>query len=504
MRTDPGSSLIAVGAVLIGYFGAVGEEPHSLHELLELYTRPPFVAFAMLYLLVFVSILTMAHLTEWQLLWQPNLQQQRGRMRRRWRSLARRRRSTPALATVAEVSENSSGIATPNPTPALNTERTKLLIDTLATDLDAGKSMHGTLMDASRTGPSGERRPSYGAIPHKRTPLKRANSTPAAPVRDVEADAQKPTIPSVFSLPENRPTVLALAVAYSATSGTLSGVCLLLAKSGVDLLVLTVRRNNQLSSPLSWMLISILLAAALLQLWYLNKSLKLADPVLVCPLAFCFYNISSITLGLTYFNELEQLSWTDVACICMGTALLLCGVWIISLHRSPYKDDEVGEEEDVTLWGPGWHDPAAWHENALVEGAAVSPLAGPLYSGALEAERTSPRHASGSSHALPHIAHNAPLGPRVVPRPQRSVSLPFGTERPTISLDHGLNEGIRSPDRAHINSMHRPTLYGILVERGLSIGISPSSPGFHVSSPRRTSSASHASPDTPRGQRGHR
>ena len=160
--------------------------------------------------------------------------------------------------------------------------------------------------------------------------------------------------------------------------------------------------------------------------------------MLVCPLAFCFYNISSITLGLTYFNELEQLSWTDVACICMGTALLLCGVWIISLRRSPYKDDEVGEEEDVTLWGPGWHDPAAWHENALVEGAAVSPLAGPLYSGALEAERTSPRHASGSSHALPHIAHNAPLGPRVVPRPQRSVSLPFGTERPTISLDLSL------------------------------------------------------------------
>ncbi|WFC95328.1 hypothetical protein MBRA1_001975 [Malassezia brasiliensis] len=383
-----GSSLIAVGAVLIGYFGAVDEEPHSLHELLDLYTRPPFVAFAMLYLLVFVSILTMAHLTEWQLLWQPNLQQQRGRMRRRWRSLARRRRSTPALATVAEVSENSSGIATPNPAPALSTERTKLLIDSLADDLDAGKSIHGTLANASHTGPSGERRPSYGTIPHRRTPLKRANSTPAAPVRDVEADAQKPAIPSVFSLPENRPTVLALAVAYSATSGTLSGVCLLLAKSGVDLLVLTVRGNNQLSSPLSWVLISILLAAALLQLWYLNKSLKLADPVLVCPLAFCFYNISSITLGLTYFNELEQLSWMDVACICLGTALLLWGVWIISLHRSPYKDDEVGEEEDTTLWGPGWHDPAAWHEHdALVEGAAVTPLAGPLYSGALEAER---------------------------------------------------------------------------------------------------------------------
>lgn len=33
------------------------------------------------------------------------------------------------------------------------------------------------------------------------------------------------------------------------------------------------------------------------QLWYLNKALKMADPTLVCPLAFCFYNTSSIALG---------------------------------------------------------------------------------------------------------------------------------------------------------------------------------------------------------------
>lgn len=496
-RADTGSSLIAIGAVLIGYFGSVSEDPRSLRELMELYERPPFVAFAMLYLLIFVSILIMAHLTEWQLLWQPSMLQQRGRQRRRWRSMVRRRRSAPTLATVAEVSENSSGITTPIQGMP-NDERTKLVVEALSSDIRAGKQVHGTLAQASETDPPEVRRPSYGTIPLGRhLPNRRSSSTPPVPASDLESGGAGP---SALSLPENRPTVLALAVAYSATSGTLSGVCLLLAKSGVDLLVLTVRGNNQLTSPLSWFLITVLLTAALLQLWYLNKSLKLADPVLVCPLAFCFYNTSSITLGLVYFNELEQLSWFDVTCICTGTALLLWGVWVISLHRSTDKDEVFENDSDTTLWGPGWHDPAAWHENdAVARGASVSPLAGPLCSAALENEPAS--HETTSSHfpaaGSSRIAQNAPLAPHLFPRHQRSISMPSSSGRSTISLDHALNEGMHTNDRAHMKSMHRPTLYGILVERGLSIGLSPSSPGFHVS-PRRAASSTHnPSPNTP-------
>lgn len=52
-----GTALIAVGAVFIGYFGVVQAPPHSLDELLALYARPAFVAFASIFTLIFVGVL---------------------------------------------------------------------------------------------------------------------------------------------------------------------------------------------------------------------------------------------------------------------------------------------------------------------------------------------------------------------------------------------------------------------------------------------------------------
>jgi drug/metabolite transporter (DMT)-like permease len=51
-----GTALIAIGAVLIGYFGVVQEPTHSLDDLLALYARPPFIAFASVFALAFVGI----------------------------------------------------------------------------------------------------------------------------------------------------------------------------------------------------------------------------------------------------------------------------------------------------------------------------------------------------------------------------------------------------------------------------------------------------------------
>ena len=63
-------------------------------------------------------------------------------------------------------------------------------------------------------------------------------------------------------------------------------MCLIFAKSGVELLVLTVGGENQFWRWESWALVGGLVVFALLQLWYLHKSLVLADPTLVCPRKF--------------------------------------------------------------------------------------------------------------------------------------------------------------------------------------------------------------------------
>ena len=466
-----GTSLIVLGAVLIGYFGTVPEQPRSLPELLSLYQRAPFVAFLFVFLLVFISVLTVSHLTEWQLLWQAEEEPRRRRLRRRAR---RRRLSAPALATVAEVSENSSGIRTPD----TQSDARPLAVEEVLSNTELGKRVHGTLPvePPPRTAKYGTvQLGGRGAPPRPPQP---------PPARTALSDAG-PLPP--FDSPSKRTTVVCLAVAYSAASGTLSGICLLLAKSGVDLLLLTLRGDNQFGMWQAWLLVGIMLTAALLQLWYLNKSLKLADPVLVCPMAFCFYNTSSIALGLVYFAQLDALSWSDVALVTLGTAVLLTGVWVISLHRARPDEDEweVVEVEDDTTWGPGWHDLPSWEEDP----EAPHP-----------AQPSTPEQSRVPSAPL---AERAPLAPHLSPqglRPTRSATMPAhdsqphgARTRPTISLDHALNEGLDTLDRAHMTPRHRPTLYGILVERGLSIGLSPSSPGFHVL-PRRAHGHAHHSP----------
>ena len=78
-------------------------------------------------------------------------------------------------------------------------------------------------------------------------------------------------------------TRLLIAISYASFSGIISGMCLLFAKSGVELLLLTIRGKNQFWRWQSWMLLLALCVFALLQLWYLHKGLVLADPTLVCP-----------------------------------------------------------------------------------------------------------------------------------------------------------------------------------------------------------------------------
>ena len=82
-------------------------------------------------------------------------------------------------------------------------------------------------------------------------------------------------------------TPLFLAGSYASISGILSGMCLIFAKSGVELLLLTlVAGQNQFVRWESWALLGALVFFALAQLWYLHKSLVLADPTLVCPREF--------------------------------------------------------------------------------------------------------------------------------------------------------------------------------------------------------------------------
>lgn len=165
-------------------------------------------------------------------------------------------------------------------------------------------------------------------------------------------------------------------MSYAACSGTLSGLSLLFAKCGVELLVITFAsggKQNQFKSVQSWILLAGLGITALAQLFYLNHSLRLAGPALICPLAFCFYNISSIfgecrfcchkrecgspsfaIDGLVFYSQFSELSTLQISLVTCGIVVLLIGVWSVSaivpttgesgVHLGSWADD-ISEDE---------------------------------------------------------------------------------------------------------------------------------------------------------------
>ncbi|PWN36214.1 uncharacterized protein FA14DRAFT_146474 [Meira miltonrushii] len=437
-----GTALIAIGAVLIGYFGVVQEPTHSLDDLLSLFARPTFVAFASLFFLTFIGVLGVAHLAEWQLhirLFRPhdienNSRKSANSPKNKKKKPMPRRWSAPSLAPVAEVSESSSGIATPVLAIADEAARRGIPVERVL--MQRNSSSKSVLANASTPLHATSPRPDYGSTRARGSSI----SSSASSFSSLEDTGKRSTSAAALAAAEHDPAIrkvcLGLAIAYGGASGTLSGACLLLAKTGVELLVLTIGGVNQFDRWQSWFLVIVMLSAALLQLWYLNKSLRLASPPLVCPLAFCFYNTSSIALGMVYFDQLGALSPVSIILVILGTAILLSGVWMVSLHGSETEDEKDDEEERP--------------EDESAE-------AGPSSS------NNAPQEGSDNEIQTPE-AHKG----------RRSSLFKLRTD--------GGESGRFKSSLLSPPSAKRRGLYEALLERGLSIGISPSSPGFHVGS----------------------
>ncbi|KAN0133262.1 hypothetical protein V8E53_008986 [Lactarius tabidus] len=256
---------------------------------------------------------------------------------------------------------------------------------------------------------------------------------------------RKPYTPSNISLSSSATerhaipprTPFLLSISYASISGILSGMCLVFAKSGVELLLISINGNNQFWQWQAWMLIFGLVVFSLLQLWYLHKALKLADPTIVCPLAFCFYNISSIVNGLIYFDQVSLLPTSHLLLVTLGIVILLCGVWAVSLQAvnvgtwSGEDDDDVplleGEgnatdaeripdiaETDVTPASPETPERDRARSNTVVSESAMSPPSSPTIP-----RRRSHHHAGQSALGVASLVSP----PIPVPAPGFSIGL---------------------------------------------------------------------------------
>lgn len=292
-------------------------------------------------------------------------------------------------------------------------------------------------------------------------------ATEETPLLDRKPLLTRSSTPTISNDPKIARTRLLLAVSFASVSGILSGMCLLIAKSGVELLILTIGGKNQFWRWEAWMLLVGLIAFALLQLWYLQKSLVYADPTIVCPLAFCFYNLSSIVNGLVYFNQFALLSALNLSLVSLGMVILLGGVWLVSFHAGSGR-------VDVGTWQEGDDGIEEDSQIPVISESYPSPLYSPMSLESTVSESGIARFSLSPPHASQHT----------MTFPSTS-----GTDGNYERLSHSLtlSPSTSSSRRRRRFSLLHPTDTAAppLPGGGFSIGLSPVSPGFAIVPKRR-------------------
>ncbi|KAF9164898.1 hypothetical protein DFQ26_000891 [Actinomortierella ambigua] len=256
----------------------------------------------------------------------------------------------------------------------------------------------------------------YQFDPASNAPAPSATSLASAPLKGVAYRLGKMKPSRVKTL---------LGISYGCVGGMLSSQALLFAKSAIELLMLTILEGkNQFSSPLSWFLVVALIAAALLQLYYLNQGLRLCDTVLLVPLSFCAYNVSCLFNGLVYYNQWGRLYWWQILFVLFGISQVLIGVLVLAwrpdvMNADDYHHDGADDEdEEGLLNSEGMMHP---EENALLlpshhphyltrhqRSASCRPTTTPRHSGLFSFKGLRRNHRASGSFDYPYDA--APAG----------------------------------------------------------------------------------------------
>ncbi|BEI86783.1 hypothetical protein CcaverHIS002_0701290 [Cutaneotrichosporon cavernicola] len=277
-------------------------------------------------------------------------------------------------------------------------------------------------------------------------------------------------------------TLMFCGLAFAAASGTLRRSELVIAT--IEFWS-TGRGQNEFTRIQSWFMLAGLVAVAVLQIFYLNFSLTFASPALICPLAFCFYNLASIFDGLVFYNQLDRLSAHQIVLVSIGVAVLLVGVWAVSAVQ-PTGDGGV----EVGTWAEEGDMEQTWLEEAVVDEPFDDAH-----------EVLEPAHGavtvSDADSAQTHD-HDHPVSAPSVRSPPPKLTRIDAAGAASANIGTGPYTGAGSPVSPTLPRRRRPR-YGTLIPdlapnggmpTGFAFGIGAASPGFAL----RSNSVSHRLP----------
>ncbi|PAA74715.1 hypothetical protein BOX15_Mlig018547g2 [Macrostomum lignano] len=121
------------------------------------------------------------------------------------------------------------------------------------------------------------------------------------------------------------------------------------AKAVSGLLNLSLAGLPQFGHPVLYIMTAVLVATAVLQVYYLNMAMKGSDSTVVVPTNFVFFTISAILSGIVFFNEFWGLHGLSIFMFLLGCLLSFVGVYFITLNRGSRSNDAAAEVLDDTV-----------------------------------------------------------------------------------------------------------------------------------------------------------
>ncbi|KAF2031411.1 DUF803-domain-containing protein [Setomelanomma holmii] len=141
--------------------------------------------------------------------------------------------------------------------------------------------------------------------------------------------------------------------------GLFGGYTALSTKGVASLLSYTLWRV--ITFPVFYLLLTILIGTAVMQIKYINRALQRFDATQVIPVQFVLFTLSVILGSAVLYRDFERTSGDDADKFIGGCAMTFLGVWFITTGRPRRQDDddedrEPEPEDAINLVGEQYRD----------------------------------------------------------------------------------------------------------------------------------------------------
>ncbi|KAL2912629.1 hypothetical protein HK105_207845 [Polyrhizophydium stewartii] len=134
-------------------------------------------------------------------------------------------------------------------------------------------------------------------------------------------------------------------ILYAVVGGITASGTLLLTKSGVELIVISIfDSDNQFRGAFAFVLLAILGLSIFAQLYSLNKALHYHLPVFVIPVFYTLFTCLSLANSIVYLDAFGFYSPLDLLFLTLGMGLIVAGVWVLGKSQQTSGEDETIEE----------------------------------------------------------------------------------------------------------------------------------------------------------------